>query len=40
MQASSILNQVVAVALVTSRLPPLQNTPPITIIDQLQAINF
>jgi hypothetical protein len=40
MQASSILNQVVVIGLAMSRLSPLQNTPPITIIDLLQAINF
>jgi hypothetical protein len=40
MQASSILNQAIAISLVTSRLPPLQGTPPITITDLLQVVNF
>jgi hypothetical protein len=37
-QTFSILNQAVVVGLVTSQLPPLQNTPPITMTDLLQAI--
>jgi len=40
MQASSILSRVVAVSLATSQLPPLQDTPPITMIDLLQAIDL
>jgi hypothetical protein len=40
MQTSSILSQVIVVSLTISQLPPLQNTPPITTIDLLQAINF
>jgi hypothetical protein len=40
MQASSILNQAVAIGLATSRLPPLQDTPPITIADLLQVVGF
>jgi hypothetical protein len=31
MQASSILNQVVAIGLTISQLPPLEDTPPITM---------
>jgi hypothetical protein len=33
MQTSSILNQVVTIGLVTSRLPPFKDTPPITTIN-------
>jgi hypothetical protein len=40
MQASSILSRAVAVGLATSQLPPLQDTPPTTMIDLLQAIDF
>jgi hypothetical protein len=40
MQAFSILNQTIAVGLATSRLSPLQYTPPITIVDLLQAVDF
>jgi hypothetical protein len=40
MQTSSILSQAVAIGLVTSRLPPLQDTPTITIADLLQAVGF
>ncbi len=40
MQASSILSRMVAMGLVTSQLPPLQNTPPITVANLLQAIGF
>ncbi len=40
MQMSSILNWVVAIGLVISWLPPLQNTPPITTSDLLQVIGF
>ncbi len=40
MQASSILSWVVAINLTTSRLPPLQDTPPITMVDLLQAVNL
>jgi len=39
-QVSSILNWAIAVGLATSQLPPLQNTPPITMADLLQAIDF
>ncbi len=39
-QVSSILIWVVIVSLVTSRLPPNQNTPSITTINVLQAIGF
>jgi hypothetical protein len=38
MQASSILNQVIAVGLITSQLPPFQNVPPIATIDLLQVV--
>jgi hypothetical protein len=40
MQVSSILSSAIAVGLATSQLPPLQNTPPITTADLLQAVNF
>jgi len=40
MQASFILSQAIAIDLATSWLPPLQNTPPITMADLLQAIDF
>jgi hypothetical protein len=40
MQVSSILSRAIAVGLTTSRLPPLQDTPPITTTDLLQAIGF
>jgi hypothetical protein len=40
MQASSILNRMIAIGLITSHFPPLQNTPPVTTTDLLQAINF
>jgi hypothetical protein len=40
MQASSILNQVVAIGLIVSQFPPFQNTPPITMADLLQIIKF
>jgi hypothetical protein len=40
MQVSSILSWVVVVRLTIFRLPPLQDTPPITMIDLLQAIEF
>jgi hypothetical protein len=40
MQVSSILSRAVVVGLATSRLPPLQNTPPITTADLLQTIGF
>jgi hypothetical protein len=39
-QMSSILSRTVAIGLATSWLPPLQNTPPITMVDLLQAIDF
>lgn len=38
MQATSILSWVIAVDLATFRLLTLQNTPPITTTDLLQAI--
>jgi hypothetical protein len=40
MQASSILSRAIAIGLATSRLPPLQDTPPITMADLLQAVDF
>jgi hypothetical protein len=40
MQVSSILSRVVTIGLITSWLPLLQNTPPMTTIDLLQAIGF
>jgi len=40
MQASSILSQAIIVGLITSQLPPLQDTPPITTVNLLQAVNF
>jgi hypothetical protein len=40
MQVSSILSQAIAVDLFTSRLPPLQDAPPITMIDLLQVVTF
>jgi hypothetical protein len=40
MQMSSILSWMVAIGLVISSLPPLQNTPPITTTNLLQAIGF
>jgi hypothetical protein len=40
MQTSFILSQMIAVGLTTFRLPPLQNTPPITTTNLLQAISF
>jgi hypothetical protein len=40
MQTSSILNQAVVVGLVTSQLPPLQDTPPIIMVDLLQPVDF
>ncbi len=40
MQVCFILRQTLAVALVTSQLPPLQNTPPITMADLLQVVDF
>jgi hypothetical protein len=40
MQVSSILSRVIAIGLATSRLPPLQDTPPITMADLLQTIDF
>jgi hypothetical protein len=39
MQASSILSLAVVVGLVISQLSPLQDTPPITMADLLQAIS-
>ncbi len=40
MQTSSILSRAVAVSLIISQLPPLQNTPPITTTNLLQAVGF
>ncbi len=40
MQVSSILSRVVTIGLVTSWLPFLQNTPPMTTVHLLQAIGF
>jgi hypothetical protein len=40
LQASSILNQAVAISLATSRLPPLQNTSTISTTDLLEAADF
>jgi hypothetical protein len=40
MQASFILSWVITIGLATSPLPPIQNTPPITMTDLLQALNF
>jgi hypothetical protein len=39
-QTASILSWVVVVSLVTSRLPPLKDTPFITMADLLQAVGF
>jgi hypothetical protein len=38
MQTSSILSQVVVVGLIDFWLPPLQDTPPIAMIDLLQVV--
>jgi hypothetical protein len=38
MQTSSILSQVIVVSLTTSQLPPLQDAPPIAMIDLLQVV--
>jgi hypothetical protein len=40
MQVSSILSRAIAVGFATSRLPPLQNTPPITTANPFQAVDF
>ncbi len=40
LQASSILHQAVAIGPVTSWLPPLHDTSPISIIDLLQVVDF
>jgi hypothetical protein len=40
MQVSSILSWVVVIGLATLQLPPLQDTPPITMTDILQAVGF
>jgi hypothetical protein len=40
MQVSSILSRAIVIDLTTSWLPPLQNTPPITTANLLQAISF
>jgi len=39
MQTSSILSQAIIVTLIISRLPPLYESPPITTIDRLQAVD-
>jgi hypothetical protein len=38
MQTSCILSWAIGVGLVTSQIPTLQNTPPIAMVDLLQAI--
>jgi hypothetical protein len=40
MQTSSILSQVVAVSLVISLFPSLQDTPPITTTNLLKDVDF
>jgi len=40
MQAFSILSRAIAISLAISRLPPFQDTPPITMADLLQAVDF
>ncbi len=40
MQASFILSRAIIVGLATSRLPSLQDTPPITMANLLQAVGF
>jgi hypothetical protein len=40
LQASSILSGVVAIGLITSQLPPFQDTSLISMINLLQAIGF
>jgi hypothetical protein len=40
MQVSSIFNRTITIGLMISWLPPLQDTPPITMADLLQAIDF
>ncbi len=40
MQTSSILSRVVVVGLTNSRLPPFQDTPPITMTNLLQVVGF
>jgi hypothetical protein len=40
MQASSILSQAAAIDLVISRLPTLQDTPPIIMVNLLQMVDF
>jgi hypothetical protein len=40
MQASSILNQTIAIGLGFFSLPPLYDTPPITTANLLQVVNF
>jgi hypothetical protein len=40
MQMSSILSQAITTGLVISWLPPLQDTPPITTADLLQAVDL
>jgi hypothetical protein len=39
-QTSSIISRTIDVNLTTSQLPPLQNTPPITMTALLQVVNF
>jgi hypothetical protein len=38
MQTFSILSWVVRIGLITSQLPPLQNTPPIAMVNLLQVV--
>jgi hypothetical protein len=40
MQTFFILSQTIVVGLATSRRPSLHDTPPITMVDLLQAIGF
>jgi hypothetical protein len=40
MQVFSILNRAIVIGLTTSQLPHLQNTPPITMVNLLQTIDF
>jgi hypothetical protein len=40
MQAFSILSQMIAIGLTTSRLPPLDNTLPITMTNLSQTVDF
>jgi hypothetical protein len=40
MQVSFILNRAITIGLTTSKPPPNQDTPPITMADLLQAVDF